>query len=102
MCSQIHTVGRAAGSPKARSAGSTLVGMVDASPSGGRAARDPEHPAPEGAHSGDPEVDDERAEEERWLRELAALAARSDPVPAEVIEAARKTFKTRTPKRQSR
>jgi hypothetical protein len=75
--------------------------MVDSSPSGSRSARDPDHPASDGARSSDPEAGDEQSEDERWLRELAALAARSDPVPADVLKAARNALKTRASKRKS-
>jgi hypothetical protein len=75
--------------------------MVDSSPSGARSARDPDHPASDDARSSDPEADDEQSEDERWLRELAALAARSDPAPGEVAQAARNAFKARGAKRKS-
>ena len=74
--------------------------MVDSPPSKGRSARDPDsRPADDGPSSpdSDPERDDER-EDDRWAREMAALAAHSDPVPREVVEAARRAFTKRRPK----
>ncbi|MDQ1468464.1 MAG: hypothetical protein QOH10_2879 [Actinomycetota bacterium] len=75
--------------------------MVDSPPSKGRSARDPDsRPAPDSDRDADDrEADDaEEREDDRWSREMAALAARTDPVPQEVVDAARRAFTKRGPK----
>ena len=78
--------------------------MVDSPPSKGRSARDPDsRPAGGGPSSPDSDRDDEdgdsdEREDDRWAREMAALAARTDPVPQEVVDAARRAFTKRGPK----
>jgi hypothetical protein len=82
-----RSVTRSFGSPMARGPGSTLVRMGESLPSRGIPARDPDHPT-----AGDTEGDAER-DDERLATEVEALAARADPVPEEVVEAARRAFK---------
>jgi hypothetical protein len=78
--------------------------MVDSPPSKGRSARDPDsRPARDGPSSTDSDRDaddrdSEEREDDRWSREMAALAARTDPVPQEVVDAARRAFTKRGPK----
>jgi hypothetical protein len=63
--------------------------MPDSSPSARRSAPDPDpSPGHDDASAPDPGPAVDQA-----ARELAALAARSDPVPAEVVETARRALK---------
>ena len=75
--------------------GSTLVRMGESLPSHGMPARDPDHPTASGGSAGDrdTESDTESDADERLASEVEALAARADPVPEEVVEAARRAFK---------
>jgi len=89
---------RVSGSPITRVTGSTLDRMVDSPPSQGTSARDPEHPASEGRCAGDSDVGGEGDDE--WVRAIEALAARVDPVPEDVLQAARRALHARDPKRE--
>jgi hypothetical protein len=78
-----------------RGPGSTLVRMGESLPSRGTPARDPDHPTSPGATADDPDTERDAADrdDDRLVTEIEALAARADPVPEEVVEAARRVFK---------
>jgi hypothetical protein len=70
--------------------------MVESLPSQGMPARDPDHPtAPDESAS---DRDTESRDDDREANEIAALAARADPVPDEVVEAAKRALRSRRKK----
>jgi hypothetical protein len=75
--------------------------MVHSKPSQGTSARDPEHPTSPGRRASDSPVADEVDDtDDEWVRVIEALAARVDPVPEEVLKAARRALHARDPKRE--
>ena len=86
--------------------------MVESLPSQGTPARDPDHPTSSGESVGnrDAEASDTesretkgdpkaRKTEARWVAEIAAVAARADPVPDEVVQEARRALRARRGKK---
>jgi hypothetical protein len=73
--------------------------MVDSSPSDGASSRDPEAPVADDGCTSDPDVDS--ADDDQWVRAIEALARRADPVPAEVLRAARAALRVHDPEQPS-
>jgi hypothetical protein len=73
--------------------------MGGRSPSEGTSDRDPnDAPSPGDSSASRPDADDEASagrDEDPWVRAIEALTSRSDPVPEEVLEAARRALKAR-------
>jgi hypothetical protein len=76
-----------------------LVRMVDSSPSDGALPRDPEPPVSEDGCATDSDADS--ADDDQWVRAIEALARRTDPVPEEVLRAARRALHARDDERPS-
>jgi hypothetical protein len=96
-----RSVTRRFGSANAVGPGSTLVRMGESLPSQGAPARDPDHPTSHGESRSDrdTESDSGGGDDPRLINEIDALAARADPVPEAVVEAARRAFKPRRGKK---